>query len=181
MRQVLSSLMFILLVVLYGPVQAGLYDTSFDTPDAVDSWLVVSGEWVLDADAGQYTVITSSATAISVYEGGLVGGGSPYDLSDYTVTTEVGVNGGNATLVARFSDDSNYYMFRYHSGQQLLQIYRFGGEGTLQVGNTPVNPDLVPEVYTLTFTVKGLTKTVDKVVRAVSRSLGRTLKIKDSS
>ena len=141
------------LVCVCGAAFGGYYDTSFDTADAVAHWTVVAGSWTLDTAAGVYRAnIATTGTAIAVYNGPLAWGGVASDLADYTVSTDVIVNGNDAALIARYVNSGNYYFYRYHRDQQVLQIYSVGG-GTRKLAEAPAGAIVTP--YTLSLTVKG--------------------------
>lgn len=141
----------ILLLVCPSGLMAGYYDTSFDTPDAVDDWTVISGTWALDPCLGEYQLHTSQATCLSIYDGSLEWDmGSAFSLTNYTVNTEQ-FYGTDAGVVARYTDASHYYLFRYNTsgGGECLQIYRWSG-GATKLAEIPFT---VTAPYTLSFTV----------------------------
>lgn len=141
-----------------GAAYGAAYSNSFDSADAVDDWTVGAGEWALDPVAGTYANTSAGGTSLSVYEGTYAGGVDASAMRDYTVTLEVAVNGAAAGIVARYTNMSNYYLFRYkpvggEAGQ--LQLYRFTSDGAARIGTETINPATVPQPHTLVFQLKG--------------------------
>ena len=133
------------------------YFNDFNTADAVDDWIVSSGDWVLDTVTGAYANTSASGTSLSIYDGTYAGGVDASALRDYTVTVELAVNGAAGGIVARYNDSANYYLFRYkpigtEAGQ--LQLYRFAN-GATRIGTETINPAIVGSPHTLVFQLKG--------------------------
>jgi len=134
-----------------------LYETSFDSADAVDGWLAVSGTWELDPGAGTYTG-SGAERILTVYQGPLADGSDNSELRDYLISAELQRNNVAGGLAGRYMDAENYYLFRHHPDGQ-LQIYAIASSGNTQLGITPFpNADL-PERYVLRFEMIGTTLT----------------------
>ena len=152
------------LCVLAGPAllpgqvtRETLYETSFDTADAVDNWQEVSGTWALDPDAGTYTG-SGSERILTVYDGPLADGSDNSELRDYMISAELQRNNVAGGLAGRYMDAENYYLFRHHPDGQ-LQIYAIASSGNTLLGTTAFpNADL-PEKYVLRFEMIGATLT----------------------
>jgi len=131
------------LSAICSPAYGNAYFNDFSTPDAVDGWAVISGTWQLDDVAGTYSNTTTAQTALSVYTGPFAGGVDGSVLYDYSITADIAVNGGGTSLIARYKDSANYYMFRYKSVTGEVQLYRFANGATNLVTET-VSPGSIP-------------------------------------
>ena len=158
-----KSVIILVCVVLGIALSAGVahgtaYETTFDTPDAVDNWTVISGIWTLNDADGTYTINPSgtggAGTTLSVYTGLLAGGVESQSLTDYTVTAEVVANGDLAGVVARFTNANNYYFFRLQANGN-VQLYSYvGGNAINLTPDEAINPAAVPSVYSISLTVQ---------------------------
>ena len=117
-KKMIYLVCYVLLLDLVLPSLASggiLYETSFDTADAVADWQVVSGTWQLDPVAGTYTSLGDEAL-LSLYQGRLVGGGKASDLVDYTLIADLENVGVEGALCARYQDSIKNYQYRSHFG-----------------------------------------------------------------
>ena len=156
-----KSLIILVCVVLGIALEAGVahgaaYETTFDTPDAVDNWTAILGIWTLNDADGTYiinpTTVGAPSTILSVYTGLLAGGLESSSLTDYTVTAEVVANGDLAGVVARFTNANNYYSFSLQANGNVLLSSLVGGQSTnLTPGETVL---FVPSVYSISLTVE---------------------------
>ncbi len=157
MKRPMNVWWIVLGIVMCVPAMGGYYATSFDTPDAADGWTVVAGTWVLNTQTGEYTC-SGTGGKLVVYQGPLAYGIPREELNDYTVNADVTLNGGDTAVVARYTAPDRFYMFRFHAGDEQLQIYSFRG-GATKLGDVLV--DRAAEItqnqlpYTLSFTVAG--------------------------
>jgi len=161
-KKMIYLVCYVLLLDLVLPSLASggiLYETSFDTADAVADWQVVSGTWQLDPVAGTYTSSGDQAL-LSLYQGRLAGGGKASDLVDYTLIADLENVGVEGALCARYQDSINYYMYRYHFGLEELEIYLMAEyPRATMIASEPFLAADMPEIYTLIFEVEGTTLT----------------------
>jgi hypothetical protein len=158
----LTSVIIVMILAVCGHVQGEviqetLYETSFDTPGAVDDWEVVSGTWELDSDAGTYTG-SGSERILSIYQGPLADGSKNADLRNYVVRAELQRNNVAGGLAGRYMDAENYYLFRHHPNAR-LEIYAIASSGNTLLGTEPFPNEDLPEKYVLSFEMVGTTLT----------------------
>jgi len=161
-KKMIYLVCYVLLLDLVLPSLASggiLYETSFDTADAVVDWQVISGTWQLDPVAGTYTS-SGDQVLLSLYQGQLADGSKPGDLVNYTLIADLENVGVEGALCARYQDKFNYYMYRYHFGNEELEIYLMADfPRSTKIASEPFSSAKMPEIYTLVFELEGSTLT----------------------
>jgi chitodextrinase len=103
-----------------------LFQDDFEDGDAA-GWTAVSGTWSVATDGTNVYSQTSTSGEAIAYAGNST-------WTDYTYEAKVKLNTsfGNAGLVYRYADASNFYMFRLNNNGGKVELYkRVGGTFTL--------------------------------------------------
>jgi len=151
------AFLFIATVVLIGSgnVQGRtLYETNFDTADAVTTWRVVSGTWEHDATAGTYTC-SGTNELLTICEGPLASDIPVDTLKDYVVTAELSKNNTAGGVIARYEDPSNYYYLRHHADLGQLQLWRIATAGKVMIASADYATADLPETFVLILDMAG--------------------------
>ena len=131
-----------------------LYETSFDTPDALAKWTIVAGTWQHDPAAGTYTC-TGTNELLTVYQGPLSTGANLSTLKDYVVTAELSRNTSAGGVVGRYRDIGNYYYLRHHADTGQLQFYRIATAGKVMIASASFPTANQPDRFILSLDMVG--------------------------
>lgn len=125
-----------------------LFQDDYEDGDAA-GWTAVSGTWSIATDGTKVYRQSSASGEAIVYAG-------TGTWTDYTYEAKVKLSSvnGNAGLVFRYADASNFYMFRLNDNGDKVELYkRVGGTLTLVASSAmTVNTE---QFYTLKVIVEG--------------------------
>ncbi len=145
---------------------APLLNEDFDNGD-ISNWTVVSGSWATQLSPSSFGPTSTSGFAVSV------AGSSAW--TDYSISSRVAIENanGNAGLLFRYSDPSNYYMLRINAYTQSVDLYQMVG-GTLTLLGTSTFTPNIGTYYMLRADIRGNTITtyLDGVALAPPYSVG---------
>lgn len=125
-----------------------VFRDDFEDGDA-NGWTTVGGTWSVLADGSQ--VYAQSATS-----GEFISRPGITSWTDYTVRARVkiGSTSGNAGVLFRYTDASNFYTLRAVDGMDRLELYKKVGGTLTLLASVPV-PVVANQFHTLQVTVAG--------------------------
>lgn len=134
-----------------GSTNAALLDNDFDNGDT-SAWTVVSGTWGTGHSPSSFGPISTSGYSIAV------AGSSAW--TDYSVSARVAVENanGNAGVLVRYSDASNFAMLRINANTDSIDLYQMVN-GTLSLLQSSAFVTQIGTYYTLRVDARGNTLT----------------------
>lgn len=134
-----------------GSGNAALLNDDFSNGDATN-WTVNSGTWRTTASPSSFGPTTMSGYSIAT------AGSSAW--TDYSVATRVAIKNvnGNAGVLVRYTDDSNYDMLRINANTNTVDFYQTVGGTLTLLGSSPFTPK-IGTYYGLRVDVRGTTLT----------------------